>query len=106
MPIGKNSIKRVANGGYSAVKSEAPDMQNSTVIANVSAEVVELMLPAEKNEEKTQTQKKSACGKSTCNKGTAKKTAAKKSTQKEKAPEVRDGFVRYSFGDSLPTHLL
>ncbi len=31
MPIGKNSIKRVVNGGYSAVKSEAPDMENSEV---------------------------------------------------------------------------
>jgi len=32
MPIGKNSIKRVTNNGYSNVKSEAPDMQNSEVI--------------------------------------------------------------------------
>ena len=31
MPIGKNSIKRVANNGYSNVKSAAPDMENSTV---------------------------------------------------------------------------
>ena len=31
MPIGKNSIKRVANGGYSEIKTSAPDMENSTV---------------------------------------------------------------------------
>lgn len=31
MPIGKNAIKRVANNGYSNVKTEAPDMENSTV---------------------------------------------------------------------------
>ena len=31
MPIGKNAIKRVANNGYSNVKTTAPDMENSTV---------------------------------------------------------------------------
>lgn len=32
MPVGKNSIRRVANNGYSKVKTEAPDMENSTVV--------------------------------------------------------------------------
>ena len=32
MPIGKNAIKRVAGNGYSNVKTEAPDMENSTVV--------------------------------------------------------------------------
>ena len=32
MPIGKNSLKRVTNNGYSAVKTAAPDMENSTVV--------------------------------------------------------------------------
>ena len=32
MPIGKNSIKRVLNNGYSSVKASAPDMENSVVI--------------------------------------------------------------------------
>ncbi len=31
MPIGKNAIKRVESNGYSSVKTEAPDMENSTV---------------------------------------------------------------------------
>lgn len=31
MPIGKNAIKRVANNGYSNVKTSAPDMENSVV---------------------------------------------------------------------------
>lgn len=31
MPIGKNAIKRVANNGYSNVKSSSPDMENSVV---------------------------------------------------------------------------
>ena len=29
MPIGKNSLKRVTNNGYTKVKSEAPDMEMS-----------------------------------------------------------------------------
>lgn len=90
MPIGKNSIKRVANNGYSAVKSDAPDMQNSTVIANVSPEVVEVMIP--KAEEKCEAPKK-------------KTTTKKKATVKAVTPE-KDGFARYSFGDDLPVHLL
>ena len=32
MPIGKNAISRVANNGYSNVKSTAPDMENSAVL--------------------------------------------------------------------------
>ena len=32
MPIGKNAIKRVENNGYANLKSEAPDMENSTVV--------------------------------------------------------------------------
>lgn len=39
MPIGKNAIKRVENNGYSNVKSSAPDMENSEIVAPaVSAE--------------------------------------------------------------------
>lgn len=32
MPIGKNAIKRVENGGYSKVQTSAPDMENSSVV--------------------------------------------------------------------------
>ena len=46
MPIGKNSIKRVTNNGYSKVATKAPDMENSTVIANPSPEVIEVMIPS------------------------------------------------------------
>ena len=90
MPIGKNSIKRVANNGYTAVKSDAPDMQNSTVIANISPEVVEVMIP--KVEEKCETPKK-------------KTTTKKKAPTKASIPE-KDGFSRCSFGDDLPVYLL
>ena len=94
MPIGKNSIKRVANNGYSNVKSDAPDMQNSTVIANLSEQVAEVMLPKTEAEVKTTptAEKKPA--------------AKKKPTAKKKAANEKDGFSRYSFGDELPVHLL
>ena len=38
MPVGKNSIKRVANNGYSNVKTEAPDMENSVVAEPTNAQ--------------------------------------------------------------------
>ena len=37
MPIGKSALKRVENNGYSAVKTSAPDMENSTVEEKKSA---------------------------------------------------------------------
>ena len=40
MPIGKNAIKRVENNGYSKVKTSAPDMENSNVIAKPDDQVV------------------------------------------------------------------
>ena len=46
MPIGKNSIKRVANGGYANLKSAAPDMENSTVEEKVTAPAPEAKVEA------------------------------------------------------------
>ena len=86
MPIGKNAIKRVENNGYSNVKTEAPDMQNSNVIALPDPQVVEkLVQPTEKK--------------------TAKKAPAKKSASK-KATAKKDGFVRFAFGEDLPYYLM
>lgn len=105
MPIGKNSIKRVTNNGYSKVTTSSPDMENST----------EVTVKAEKPKK---TVKKSAPK-------SAPKTAAKKSAPKTKkadtstvianpSPEVvalasashPDGFIRTALGDELPTYLL
>ena len=84
MPIGKNSIKRVSNGGYSSVKTEAPDMENSTEIKEVPCTPD----PEVKPEVKKPVTKKPA----------AKKPAAKK--EKNEAP----AYV--NVGRELPTHLL
>ena len=96
MPIGKNSIKRVKNGGYSNVKSMAPDMENSTVIANPAPEVIEVMIP----EAKPKAQKKPATRKKTVN--------SNENIQKneEKTATERDGFCRFGLGEDLPSYLL
>ena len=88
MSIGKSAIKRVENNGYSKVKTDAPDMQNSHVIASPSEEVMEkLVAPVEKKAAKSQTKK-----------APARRKPAKQ-TQK-------DGFVSVSFGEELPYYLL
>ena len=108
MPIGKNSLKRVANNGYSKVKTEAPDMENSNIIANPDPQVMALLTkeevsekPTVKKEAKAPVKKKTAPTK----KKTA--TATKKPTAKEtKEPTSPDGFIRVGVGKDLPYYLL
>ena len=101
MPIGKNAIKRVENNGYSKVKTSAPDMENSNVIANPDTQVVEkLIAPVEK-----------ATAKKSCAKAPAKKPAVKKAPVKKTvkpAPEKveKDGFARVGCGEDMPYYLL
>ena len=120
MPIGKSAIKRVTNNGYSNVKTKAPDMENSTVIANPSPEVVEKLLP--KSEEKAPAaakqpaaaKKPAQSAKPAAKKSTAAKPAAKKTTQakkpaaaavkKEEADKTAASYV--NVGRALPPHLL
>jgi predicted RNA binding protein YcfA (HicA-like mRNA interferase family) len=90
MAIGKNAIKRVENNGYSKVKTNAPDMENSHVIANISEEVMEkIVAPVEK--------------KTAAKKPAAKKPAAKKATVKK---VEKDGFERVEVGTEMPYYLL
>ena len=111
MPIGKNSIKRVKNSGYSAVASTAPDMENSTVLASPAPEVVEMVEKSVKKSAakgaKKPTEKTAPAVKKTVEKKTptAKKTNTPKAKSAEKASE-KDGFVRISLGDDMPTYLL
>ncbi len=93
MPIGKNSIKRVANNGYSKVTSSAPDMENGTVIGNPSPEVIEVMIPSSE--------------KIAPKKTAAKKPAAKKTVKKTDKTEEKStvGYINLGGGD-LPVHLL
>ena len=98
MPIGKNAIKRVENNGYSNVKTAAPDMENSSVIAKPDEQVVEKMIaPVEKA-----TATKTAAKKPATKKAPAKKPVAKKAPV---AP-VKEGFEKVGVGESMPYYLL
>lgn len=93
MPIGKNSIKRAANG-YSKVVTSAPDMENSTVIANPSEQVIEKMIPEAVKD------KKPAAAKAAAKKSTGS-TKGKKKPAEEK---IEHGYV--NLGGELPYYLL
>ena len=106
MPIGKNAIKRVENNGYSKVKTSAPDMENSNVIAAPDPQVTEkLVAPVEKAtaekaaKKPAATTKKCASGKSSAKKPAAKKEAVK-------PVENKDGFARVELGKAMHYYLL
>ena len=94
MPIGKNAIKRVENNGYSNVKTSAPDMENSNVIANLDPQVMEKMVAPVEQATEAKTAKNPA----------AKKAPAKKAPCKKAA--TKNAFERVSFGDDMPYYLL
>ena len=93
MPVGKNSLKRVTNNGYSKVEAKAPDMENSEIVA-----------PAEPKKEVKVTEVKAAPKKNTAPK--TKKPATPKPKMEKAEPTRPDGFARYEFGQDLPVHLL
>ena len=95
MPIGKNSIKRAVNNGYSNVKTSAPDMENSEVLAKEEVKVEEVKTPAKKS------------AKAPAKKTTAAKTAAPaKKTVKKAESKAKDGFIRVEVGGEMPYYLL
>ncbi len=97
MPIGKNAIKRVENNGYSNVKTSAPDMENSSVIAKPDEQVVEKMIaPVEK----------ATAAKTAAKNPAAKKAPAKKPAAKKVVAPAKNGFERVEFGEDMPYYLL
>ena len=102
MPIGKNSIKRVANNGYSNVKTTAPDMENSTEISVATKK--KAAAPAQKKVAAPAQKKAASAPKATA----AKKETAKKaaSADTKAAAPTKDGFCYYGIGTELPIHLL
>lgn len=114
MPIGKNAIKRVANNGYSNVKTTAPDMENSEVVSEKA-----------KSTPKKSAPKSSAPKASTAPKATPKKAPTKVAPKKslEKEPELspvkvaekvvkkptkakKQTIAHICIGDDLPIYLL
>ncbi len=129
MAIVKNAIKRVENNGYSNVKTAAPDMENSHVIANISEEVMEKMVkPVEEKTakkaagKKPETKKAPACKKATCKKTTEKKSdtfvkeeiavTATKKPETKKAPvkkavkAKKPAVEKVELGNDMPYYLL
>ena len=129
MPIGKSAIHRITNNGYSSVKTDAPDMENSTVLPNPSPEVIEKMIPSSKTlapkAKKTASAQKKASPKAKpvekAATASSTKSGAKKSepAKKKVAPKVeanlsektentgeKNGFVYVNVGKDLPVYLL
>jgi len=120
MPVGKNSLKRVTNNGYSAVKTEAPDMENS-VIAEVKDTPKAESAPKEKAPKPTEkaapvSRKTASAPKNTAAKPrkTAEKPkpAAPKTSDIPRAPEVaatvigKNGKSYCNIGEEMPIYLL
>ena len=131
MSIGKNAINRALNNGYSKVKTEAPDMINSTVIGATDEQVMNMVeksvqkAPAKKptqTKKSTSTQPKAQVKKLTP--PTAKlepeieklapikeepakavKTAKKPAKKPDSSAKNKNG-KSYAFGEELPVYLL
>jgi len=87
MSIGKNSILRVQNAeknGAAQIVTEAPDMENSTVIEEP---------------------KKTAPKKTTAKKSAPKKAAPKKASAPKKAAKTSE-ITYCAIGDDMPVYLL
>ena len=103
MPIGKNSIKRVANNGYANLESRAPDMENSVV-----------ELPKAEPEKKRELSKKSApVAKKTAEKKPQKAQEAVKEQSTAKIEEAKPSIVDeaneatyVTVGEDMPVYLL
>lgn len=108
MPIGKNSIKRVADNGYSRVKSTAPDMENSTVLANPAPETMKLLgvdTPESAPKKSAETKTKKSAPKETAKKPKSK--SAPKATAQKAEGFIKTGTVEYvGIGEDMPIYLL
>lgn len=116
MPIGKNAIKRVANNGYSNVKTSAPDMENSEVTVKTEA-VAEIKKAAPKKVAAPKTIKASPKKKETVKAAAPKKSmetepalapvnTLKAVTKKSDDSQKRQGQGYVNLGGEMPTHLL
>ena len=120
MPIGKNAIKRVANNGYSNVKTTAPDMENSEVVSEKAKSAPKKSAPKSSAPKASTAKKPSTAPKATPKKAPTK-VAPKKSLEME--PELspvkvaekvvkkptkakKQTIAHICIGDDLPIYLL
>lgn len=92
MPLGRDSIKRVKNNGYSRVTTSAPDMENSSIVEPIEVSVVVVDIPVTEpaKEPKKATKKKAEPKQTIKEKEPAKKKpAAKKKSEPKPAKTKR-----------------
>ena len=102
MSIGKNSIKRAVNNGYSNVKTAAPDMENSEVLTPVAPESA----PTVKVPQKKTTAKKPAACKTTTQKAQSAVKTPVKRTATPKKPVAKEEKSYVNVGREMPFWLL
>ena len=102
MPLGRDSIKRVKNNGYSRVTTTAPDMENSSVVEPIDVPIVVIDIPvaepvkepkkaAKKKSEPKQTEKKEPAKNPAAKKKSEPKAAAKKQTESGPTTKTKRG---------------
>ena len=93
MPLGKDSIKRVRNNGYSRVTTSAPDMENSSIVEPIDLSVVVVDVSdveAEQKATEPATKKKTAPKKKAdAPTGQKKTTTPKKKSEPKPAPKKK-----------------
>lgn len=105
MPIGKNSIKRAANNGYSKVTTSAPDMENSVVVEEEPKEIKKTATPKPKTAKKTAVKKSPQKSMEVEPDLSPVKTAEKVTKKSTKKPQ-RKGECYINIGGEMPIHLL
>ncbi len=98
MPLGKDSIKRVRNNGYSRVTTSAPDMENSSIVEPIDLSVVVVDVSdveAEQKATEPATKKKTAPKKKAdAPTGQKKTTTPKKKSEPKPAPKKRTKSIK------------
>ena len=103
MSIGKSSIQRAANNGYSKVQTSAPDMMHSEVVEEVkgpeSASVEQVT---------AQAMPKKACANKKARKtpGVANKSVSLKSRKTSEKTANKAAEKAVALGDNMPYYLL
>ena len=105
MSIGKNSIKRAVNNGYSNVKTAAPDMENSEVLTPVAPIAPEFAPTVKVPQKKTTAKKPAACKTTTQKAQPTVKTPAKR-TATPKKPVAKEEKSYVNVGGEMPFWLL
>ena len=112
MPIGKNAIKRISKNGYSNVKTEAPDMENSVVVEEKKAEVKKPEAKKAAPQPKKSPHKKTVTKKAPIKKSMESEPSLSpvKTLEKVAPKPKRTGTKKakgfFTIGDELPIYLL